>query len=70
MSLTVGTGPFGPRNKGTFNFDTRVLKEHTLYVAEITEAAKARAELDWRPSHPDLVDEFRNGSYRNGGADR
>ena len=32
------------------------------------DAAKARAELDWRPSHPGLVDEFRNGSYRNGGA--
>ncbi len=30
-------------------------------------AARAPAELDWRPSHPGLVDEFRNGSYRNGG---
>jgi predicted dinucleotide-binding enzyme len=46
------------------------------YFAEVllldqgTDAAKARAELDWRPSHPGLVDEFRNGSYRNGGADR
>ena len=42
------------------------------YFAEVllldqgTDAAKARAELDWRPSHPGLVDEFRNGSYRNG----
>ena len=40
------------------------------YFAEVllldqgTAAAKARAELDWRPSHPGLVDEFRNGSYR------
>jgi nucleoside-diphosphate-sugar epimerase len=39
------------------------------YFAEVllldqgTNAAKARAELDWRPSHPGLVDEFRNGSY-------
>ncbi len=24
----------------------------------------ARAELDWERSHPGLVDEFRNGSYR------
>ncbi len=41
------------------------------YFAEVllldqgADAAKARAELDWSPSHPGLVDEFRNGSYRN-----
>jgi nucleoside-diphosphate-sugar epimerase len=46
------------------------------YFAEIllldqgTDAAKARAELGWQPSHPGLVDEFRNGSYRNGGGNR
>jgi nucleoside-diphosphate-sugar epimerase len=40
------------------------------YFAEVllldqgTEAAKARAHLDWHPSHPVLVDEFRHGSYR------
>jgi nucleoside-diphosphate-sugar epimerase len=40
------------------------------YFAEVllldqgTDAAKARAELDWYPSHPALVDEFRHGSYR------
>jgi len=40
------------------------------YFAEVllldqgTAAAKARAELDWSPTHPGLVDEFRNGSYR------
>jgi nucleoside-diphosphate-sugar epimerase len=40
------------------------------YFAEVllldqgTAAAKARAELDWSPSHPGLVDEFRSGSYR------
>jgi nucleoside-diphosphate-sugar epimerase len=40
------------------------------YFAEVllldqgTAAAKARAELDWSPSHPGLVDEFRTGSYR------
>jgi nucleoside-diphosphate-sugar epimerase len=27
-------------------------------------AARARVELGWRPSHPALVDEFREGSYR------
>ena len=34
MSLTVGTGPFGPYNSGAFNFDTEALKEHTLYLQE------------------------------------
>jgi len=46
------------------------------YFAEVllldqgTDAARARVELDWSPSHPGLVDEFRNGSYRNGGRAR
>ncbi len=41
------------------------------YFAEVllldqgADAAKARAELDWRPLHPGFVDELRNGSYRN-----
>jgi nucleoside-diphosphate-sugar epimerase len=40
------------------------------YLAEVllldqgTQATKARAELDWAPSHPGLVEEFREGSYR------
>jgi nucleoside-diphosphate-sugar epimerase len=40
------------------------------YFAEVllldqgTPATRARAELGWRPSHPGLVEEFRNGSYR------
>jgi nucleoside-diphosphate-sugar epimerase len=40
------------------------------YFAEVllldqgTKAAKARSELNWNPSHPGLVDEFRHGSYR------
>src|SRR3954453_19571331 len=39
------------------------------YLAEVllldqsTVAAKARAELDWQPSHPGLVEEFSRGSY-------
>ena len=36
-----------------------------LLLDQRTTAAKARTELDWAPSHPELVDEFRNGSYRN-----
>ena len=35
-----------------------------LLLDQSTEAAKARAELGWSPSHPGLVDEFRHGSYR------
>ncbi len=40
------------------------------YFAEVllldqgTDAAKARAEFGWNPSHPPLLDEFRHGSYR------
>jgi nucleoside-diphosphate-sugar epimerase len=46
------------------------------YFAEVLlldqgiDAAKAKADLDWSPSRPGLVDEFRNGSYRNGGGKR
>ncbi|HEY6426026.1 MAG TPA: NAD-dependent epimerase/dehydratase family protein [Acidimicrobiales bacterium] len=35
-----------------------------LLLDQSTEAAKARAELGWRPNHPGLVEEFRSGSYR------
>jgi nucleoside-diphosphate-sugar epimerase len=35
-----------------------------LLLDQGTEAAKARAELGWRPSHPGLADDFRSGSYR------
>jgi nucleoside-diphosphate-sugar epimerase len=35
-----------------------------LLLDQAADAAKARAELRWRPSHPGLVDEFRTGSYR------
>jgi NAD(P)-dependent dehydrogenase (short-subunit alcohol dehydrogenase family) len=34
-----------------------------LLLDQGTDAAKARAELDWRPSHAGLVEEFRHGSY-------
>jgi nucleoside-diphosphate-sugar epimerase len=40
------------------------------YFAEVllldqgTDAARARAELGWQPSHPSLTEEFRQGSYR------
>jgi nucleoside-diphosphate-sugar epimerase len=35
-----------------------------LLLDQGSDAAKARAELGWRPSHPGLVEEFRHGSYR------
>jgi nucleoside-diphosphate-sugar epimerase len=40
------------------------------YFAEVllldqgTDAARARTELGWHPSHPSLAEEFRHGSYR------
>jgi nucleoside-diphosphate-sugar epimerase len=40
------------------------------YFAEVlllnqgTDAARARTELGWQPSHPTLAEEFRHGSYR------
>ena len=41
-----------------------------LLIDQATDAKKARAELGWKPSDPGLVDEFRTGSYRNGGGSR
>jgi nucleoside-diphosphate-sugar epimerase len=35
-----------------------------LLLDQATDAARARDELGWRPTRPGLVDEFRNGSYR------
>jgi nucleoside-diphosphate-sugar epimerase len=35
-----------------------------LLIDQSTQAAKARDELGWTPTHPGLVDEFRHGSYR------
>jgi nucleoside-diphosphate-sugar epimerase len=35
-----------------------------LLLDQGADAAKARADLDWRPSRPGLVEEFRDGSYR------
>jgi nucleoside-diphosphate-sugar epimerase len=36
-----------------------------LLLDQGTDAARAKADLAWSPSHPGLVDEFRSGSYRN-----
>jgi nucleoside-diphosphate-sugar epimerase len=41
-----------------------VIGAEVLLLDQGTGAAKARAELDWQPTHPSLVEEFRNGSYR------
>jgi nucleoside-diphosphate-sugar epimerase len=35
-----------------------------LLLDQATDAAKARADLGWRPSHLSLADDFREGSYR------
>lgn len=40
------------------------------YLAEVllldqrSKAIRVQSELDWTPSHPSPVDEFRHGSYR------
>lgn len=34
MSLAMGTAPFGQQRGGAFNFDTGVLRPHTLYVED------------------------------------
>jgi nucleoside-diphosphate-sugar epimerase len=39
-----------------------------LLLDQATEAPRARAELGWAPTHRGLVDEFRQGSYRNASA--
>jgi nucleoside-diphosphate-sugar epimerase len=35
-----------------------------LLLDQSADAARARAELGWHPSHPGLVEELRSGSYR------
>jgi nucleoside-diphosphate-sugar epimerase len=35
-----------------------------ILIDQATSAAKARDELGWQPRHPALVDELRDGSYR------
>jgi nucleoside-diphosphate-sugar epimerase len=39
-----------------------------LLLDQATDAARARADLGWRPARPGLVEELRNGSYRQVGA--
>jgi hypothetical protein len=34
MTLTIGTGLFGDRSTGTFNFDVRAPRDHALYLEE------------------------------------
>jgi uncharacterized protein (DUF427 family) len=41
MALTKGTGPFGEQSNGTFNFDTSVLKAHTLYLEDCPKRVRA-----------------------------
>ncbi len=39
-----------------------------LLLDQGTDAPRARAELGWGPTHPGLLDEFREGSYRKAAA--
>jgi nucleoside-diphosphate-sugar epimerase len=36
-----------------------------LLLDQAATAAKARAVLGWKPTHPSLIEEFRDGSYHN-----
>jgi nucleoside-diphosphate-sugar epimerase len=36
-----------------------------LLLDQAADAAKARDELGWQPTHPGLADDFRHGSYRH-----
>ena len=58
-----------PGDATTADMDSAVARlgdyfAEVLLLDQGTDAAKARAELGWSPSHPSLVDEFRHGSYR------
>lgn len=63
-AVAAGTPGAVPRS------DEEARKRLGNYFAEVllldqgTIAAKARTELDWSPSQPGLVEEFRYGSYR------
>ena len=41
MALAKGSGPFGERHGGAFNFDTSVLKAHTLYFEDCAKRVRA-----------------------------
>ena len=41
MALTVGSGPFGTKSEGEFNFDTGVLQAHTLYFEKAHKRVRA-----------------------------
>jgi uncharacterized protein (DUF427 family) len=41
MALTLGSGPFGKHSNGKFNFDTSVLKPHTLYFEDCPKRVRA-----------------------------
>jgi uncharacterized protein (DUF427 family) len=41
MALSKGTGPFGKHSNGKFNFDTSVLKPHTLYFEDCPKRVRA-----------------------------
>lgn len=41
MALTKGTGPFGEQGGGTFNFEARPPKGHTLYLEDCPKRVRA-----------------------------
>ena len=41
MALALGSGPFGKQSTGAFNFDTSILKAHTLYFEDCPKRVRA-----------------------------
>ena len=49
---------------GTYQSAFLTTADGVVLLDQGADAAKARADLDWRPSRPGLVEELRRGSYR------
>jgi nucleoside-diphosphate-sugar epimerase len=68
--LTEAAGVAGGASGAVPGSETEARARLGDYFAEVllldqgTDAARARAELGWKPSHPSLTNEFRQGSYR------
>jgi nucleoside-diphosphate-sugar epimerase len=64
-AVTVGAGGAVPGSDDEARSRLGDAFAEVLLLDQVADAAKARSELDWRPSHPSLVEDFRDGSYRS-----
>jgi len=65
QAAALGTGAAGAVPGSDDEARTRLgdYFAEVLLLDQATSAARARDELGWSPTHPGLVDEFRDGSY-------